>query len=102
MKRMMRELGEQLEKFGGKSKWSTNHKSMEEAHYKENLELGDQSEDSGQSLNSETVRNSESEVSEGLEDKVGQEVIRINSGGGSRSSSVSGSIGRCEIVDRWG
>ena len=47
MKRTIGELGEQTEKFGGKSKWSTNHKSMEEARYKENLELVDWREDSG-------------------------------------------------------
>ena len=67
---MIRELGEQLEKFGGKSKWSTNHKSMEEAHYKENLELEDQSEDSGWTSSLEMIGDSEGRVSEGLEGEV--------------------------------
>ena len=71
----MRELREQMEKFGGKSEWSTNHKSMEEVCYKENLELGDQSKDSGQVSSLETVRDSEGEV--------GQEVVGISLGGGS-------------------
>ena len=44
---MVGELGEQREKFGGKSERSTNHKSMEEARYEENLELEGWSEDSG-------------------------------------------------------
>ena len=52
---MIGELGEQLEKFGGKSEQSTNHKSMEEACYKENLELEGQSEDSGRTLSSEMM-----------------------------------------------
>ena len=39
MKRAIGELREQREKFRGKSERSTNHKSMEEACYKENLEL---------------------------------------------------------------
>ena len=39
MKRAIGELREQREKFRGKSERSTNHKSMEEARYKENLEL---------------------------------------------------------------
>ena len=64
-----------MEKFGGKSEWSTNHKSMEEVCYKENLELGDQSKDSGQVSSLETVRDSEGEV--------GQEVVGISLGGGS-------------------
>ena len=89
MKRTIGELREQLEKFGGKSEWSTNHKSMEEACYKENLELEDQSEDSGWTLNSEMTGDLEGEVSEGLEGEIGQEVIRVNSGGSSRSNSES-------------
>ena len=76
---MMGELREQSEKFRGKSKWSTNHKSMEEVCYKENLELGDQSKDSGWTSSSEMIRDSEG--------KVIQEVIGVGSGGGSRSSS---------------
>ena len=47
MKKMIRELREQTEKFRGKSERSTNHKSMEEVCYEENLELKDQSKDSG-------------------------------------------------------
>ena len=85
----MGELREQPEKFGGKSKWSTNHKSMEEARYKENLELEDQSEDSGWTSSLEMIGDSEGRVSEGLEGEVRQEVIRVNSGGSSRSSSES-------------
>ena len=68
MKRMIGELGEQTEKFGGKSEWSTNHKSMEEACYKENLELEGQSKDSGWSSNLEMLGDLEGEV---LEGKVG-------------------------------
>ena len=52
---------------------------MEEAYYKENLELGDWSRNSGQVSSSETIRDSEGEV--------GQEVVGIDSGGGSRSGS---------------
>ena len=62
MKRTMGELREQSEKFGGKSKWSTNHKSVEEVHYKENLELEDQSKDSRWTSSLETVGDSEGEV----------------------------------------
>ena len=87
MKRMMGELREQLEKFGGKSKQSTNHKFMEEVCYKENLELGIRTRASGGTLSSETVGDSEGKVLEGLEGEVRQEVIGVNSGGSSRSSS---------------
>ena len=83
----MGELGEQLEKFGGKSEQSTNHKSMEEACYEENLKLDDQKKDSGWMLSSETIRDLEGEVSEGLEGEVGYEVVGVDSGDGSRSSS---------------
>ena len=89
MKRAVGELGEQREKFGGKSKQSTNHKSMEEAHYKENLELEGRSEDSGQTSSSEMLRDLESKVSEGLEGEIGQEVVRTDSGGSSGSGSES-------------
>ena len=68
MKRTIGELGEQTEKFGGKSERSTNHKSMEEARYKENLELEGQSKDSGWSSNLEMLGDLEGEV---LEGKVG-------------------------------
>ena len=54
---------------------------MGEAHYEENLELVDQSEDSGWTLNSEMLGD--------LEGEVGQEVIRVDSGGGSRNSLES-------------
>ena len=81
MKRAIRELGEQTEKFRGKSKRSTNHKSVEEAHYKENLELEGQSEDSGWSSHSEMLRD--------LEGEVRQEVIGVDSGGSSGSGSES-------------
>ena len=57
---------------------------MEEAHYKENLELEDQSKDSGGTLSLEMVRDSE-----GSEGEVGQEVIGVDSGGSSRSGSES-------------
>ena len=87
MKRVIGELGEQREKFGGKSEWSTNHKSMEEARYKENLELEGQSEDSGRTLSSEMFGDLESEVSEGSEGEIGQEVVGIDSGGSSGSGS---------------
>ena len=62
---------------------------MEEACYKENLELEGRSEDSGQTSSSEMLGDLESEVSEGSEGEVGQEVIRIDSGGGSGSDSKS-------------
>ena len=89
MKRTIGELREQLEKFGGKSEQSTNHKSMEEACYKENLELEGQSKDSGQMLSLEMIGDLEGEVLEGSEGEVGQEVVRVNSGGSSRSGSES-------------
>ena len=89
MERTIGELGEQTEKFRGKSKRSTNHKSVEEAHYKENLELEGQSEDSGWSSHSEMLRDLEGKVLEGSEGEVRQEVIGVDSGGGSRSSSES-------------
>ena len=92
MKRMigeLRELREQREKFRGKSEQSTNHKSMEEVRYKENLELEGWSKDSGWTSSSEMLGDLESEVLEGSEGKVGQEVIGVNSGGGSGSSSKS-------------
>ena len=60
-----------------------------EACYEENLELVDQSKDSGWMSSLEMLRDLEGEVSEGLEGKVGQEVIRVDSGGGSGSSSES-------------
>ena len=56
---------------------------------KENLELEDQSEDSGWMSSLEMIGDSEGRVSEGLEGEVRQEVIRVNSGGSSRSSSES-------------
>ena len=59
---MMGELREQLEKFRGKSEWSTNHKSMEEVCYEENLELDDRSKDSGWTLSLEMIRDLEGEV----------------------------------------
>ena len=62
---------------------------MEEACYKENLELEDQSEDSGQTLSSEMFGDLESKVSEGSEGKVGQEVVRVDSGGSSGSDLES-------------
>ena len=58
---------------------------MEEARYKENLELEGQSEDSGQMSSLEMLGDLESEVSEGLEGKVGQEVIGVDLGGSSGS-----------------
>ena len=81
MRRMIGELGEQPEKFGGKSERSTNHKSMEEAHYKENLELEDWSKESGWTLSSEMIGD--------LEGEVRQEVVGVDSGGSSRSSLES-------------
>ena len=89
MKRTIGELGEQLEKFRGKSKQSTNQKSMEEVCYKENLELEGRSKDSGWTSSSEMLGDLESEVLEGSEGKVGQEVIGVDSGGSSRSGSES-------------
>ena len=71
MKRAIGELGEQREKFGGKSEWSTNHKSMEEVRYKENLELVDWSKDSGWLSSLEMLEDLESEVLEGLEGEIG-------------------------------
>ena len=62
---------------------------MEEVHYKENLELVDWSKDSEWSLSLEMLRDLEGEVSEGLEGKVGQEVVRVDSGGGSGSGLES-------------
>ena len=89
MNRTIRELREQREKFGGKSKRSTNYKSMEEACYKENLELEGRSEDSGQMSSSEMLGDLESKVLEGSEGKVRQEVVRVDLGGGSGSGSES-------------
>ena len=89
MKRVVGELRERREKFGGKSKWSTNHKSMEEVCYKENLELEGWNEDSGQTSSSEMLGDLESEVSEGSEGEIGQEVVRVDLGGGSGSGSES-------------
>ena len=80
MERTTRELGEQTEKFGGKSKQSTNHKSMEVC-YEENLELVDRSEDSEWASSLEMLRD--------LEGEVGQEVVRVDSGGSSRSGLES-------------
>ena len=57
---MVGELREWREKFGGKSERSTNHKSMEEVRYKENLELEGRSEDSGQTSSSEMLGDLES------------------------------------------
>ena len=88
-KRTIGELREQPEKFRGKSKQSTNHKSMKEVHYKENLELEDWSKDSGQMLSLEMVGDLEGKVSEGSKGEVGQEVIRVDLGGSSRSGSES-------------
>ena len=62
---------------------------MEEARYEENLELEGWSEDSGWTSSSEMVRDLESEVLEGSEGEVGQEVIRADLGGGSGSSLES-------------
>ena len=62
---------------------------MEEACYKENVELEGRSKDSGQTSSSEMLRDLESKVSEGSEGKVGQEVIGVASGGGSGSSLES-------------
>ena len=62
---------------------------MEEAHYEENLELEGQSEDSGQTSSLEMLGDLESKVSEGSEGEIGQEVIGIDLGGGSGSSSES-------------
>ena len=87
MKRMIGELGEQPEKFGGKSERSTNHKSMEEVHYEENLELVGWSEDSGWSLSSEMLGDLEGKVLEGSKGEVKQEVVRVDLGDGSRSGS---------------
>ena len=86
---MVGELRERREKFRGKSEQSTNHKSMEEARYEENLELEGRSEDYGQTSSSEMLRDLESKVSEGLEGEIGQEVVRTDSGGGSGSDSES-------------
>ena len=62
---------------------------MEEARYKENLELEGWSEDSGWMLSLEMLGDLESKVLEGLEGEVGQEVIRVDSGGSSGSNSES-------------
>ena len=86
---MLFRSGERREKFGGKSEQSTNHKSMEEACYKENVELEGRSEDSGRTLSLEMLGDLDSKVLEGLEGEVGQEVIRVDSGGSSGSNSES-------------
>ena len=107
MKRAVRELGERREKFGGKSERSTNHKSMEEARYEENLELEGWSEDSGQMSSSEMLGDLESKVSEGSEGEIRQEVIGTDSGGGSggsseflkRSANVGSLIGGDDVED---
>ena len=62
---------------------------MEEARYEENLELEGRSEDYGQTSSSEMLGDLESKVLEGSEGKIGQEVIGIDSGSGSGSSSES-------------
>ena len=89
MKRAVGELRERREKFGGKSEQSTNHKSMEEACYKENLELEGWSEDSGQTSSLEMLRDLESKVSEGSEGEIVQEVVGVDSGGSSGSGLES-------------
>ena len=78
---------------------------MEEAGYKENLELEGWSEDSGWTLSLEMLRDLESEVAEGLEGEIRQEVVGIDSGGGSGSSleflkrlaNVGSLIGRDDV-----
>ena len=76
---------------------------MEVVHYKENLELEGRSEDSGQTLSLEMVGNLESEVSEGLEGEIWQEVVRADSGGGSESlkrlANVESLIGGDDVRD---
>ena len=62
---------------------------MEEARYEENLELEGRSEDSGQTSSLEMLGDLESKVLEGSEREIGQEVIGIDSGGGSGSGSES-------------
>ena len=62
---------------------------MEEARYEENLELEGRSEDYGQMSSSEMLGDLESKVSEGSEGEIRQEVVGIDSGGGSGSSSES-------------
>ena len=62
---------------------------MEEARYKENLELEGWSGDSGWTSSSEMLGDLESKVSEGLEGEIGQEVVGTDSGGGSGSGSES-------------
>ena len=62
---------------------------MEEACYKENLKLEGWSEDSGRTLNLEMLRDLESEVSEGSEGEIRQEVIEVDLGGSSGSGSES-------------
>ena len=104
---MVRELGERREKFGGKSERSTNHKSMEEAHYEENLELEGRSKDYGQTSSSEMLGDLESKVSEGSEGEIGQEVVGTDLGGSSgscleslkRSVNVGSLIGRDDMGD---
>ena len=59
---------------------------MEEACYKENLELEGRSKDSGQMSSSEMLGDLESKVSEG---KIGQEVVGVDLGGSSGSGSES-------------
>ena len=62
---------------------------MEEACYKENLELEDWGKDSEWTLSLEMIRDLEGKVLEGLEGEARQEVVGVNSGGGSRSGSES-------------
>ena len=62
---------------------------MEEACYKENLELEGWSEDSGQTSSLEMLGDLESKVLEGSEGKIGQEVVGIDLGGSSGSGSES-------------
>ena len=80
---------------------------MEEACYEENLELEGRSEDSGRMSSSEMLRDLESEVAEGLEGEIGQEVVGIDSGGGSgsgseflkRSANIGSLIGGDDVRD---
>ena len=95
------------EKFGGKSERSTNHKSMEEARYEENLELEGRSEGYGQMSSLEMLGDLESKVSEGSEGEIRQEVVGTDLGGSSgscleslkRSVNVGSLIGRDDVGD---
>ena len=80
---------------------------MEEARYEENLELEGRSKDYGQMSSLEMLGDLESQVLEGSEGEIRQEVVGTDSGGGSgsgseflkRSANVGSLIGGDDVGD---